>query len=151
MTQFRVHERVHPPIGGKSMTKQAHKDEADINNILRKHEKGLVVDHLNLHQGQYGDFIDAPDYHTALNRINDANTAFMSVPAEIRARFSNDAAQFLNFVQDPENLAEMREMGLAHPERPEALPDAPRSDPPADPSITVPAETPLNPNPANPE
>lgn len=113
------HKRVQNDPGGDSRTKQAFREETDINNILRKHEKGLLLDHLNEHQGQYGNFIDAPDYHTALNRIHEAEAAFMTIPAEIRAQFNNDPAQFLAFAQDPENIEEMREMGLAPRERSE--------------------------------
>lgn len=142
MTQYRVHDRVHPEPGGKSLTKQAHKDEVDINQILRKHERGLIVDHLNQHQGSYGNFIDAPDYHTALNRINDANAAFMTIPADIRARFHNDAAEFLDFVQDPSNLDEMREMGLAPKQRPEDVPTPPTVEPDPTPAEDTPTPTP---------
>lgn len=118
---YRPHSRVQNDPGGDSRTKQAFREETDINNILRKHEKGLLVDHLNEHQGQYGDFINAPDYHTALNRIHEADDAFMTIPAEIRARFNNDAAEFLAFAQEPENIDQMREMGLAPPARPEPV------------------------------
>lgn len=142
MSAYRKHDRVHPAIGGKSRTKQAHKDETDINIILRKHEKGLVVDHLNKHQGQYGDFIDAPDYHTALNRIHAADEAFMEIPADIRAEFDNDPAQFLEFVQNPENLPSMREMGLAPHETTEAPPGPPPGQPAPNPAADKPPAEP---------
>ncbi len=114
------HQRVQQDPGGDSRTKQAFREETDINNIMRKHEKGLLIDHVNVHQGDYGNYIDAPDYHTALNRLHDADAAFMTIPAEIRAKFYNDPAEFLAFAQDPDNLDEMREMGLAPQERSEA-------------------------------
>ncbi len=111
------HKRVTSDPVGESRTKQSFKAETDINNILRQSDKGLLVTHLNAHEGSYGDFINAPDYHTALNRIHAADTAFMEIPAQIRARFNNDPAQFLDFVQEPDNLEEMREMGLAPAKR----------------------------------
>ena len=43
-----------------------------------------------------------------------ANSMFQDLPSSIRNQFQNDPGQFLDFVQDPENLEEMREMGLAN-------------------------------------
>lgn len=100
---------------GESMAKQSFRDECDINTIMAKYQKSGIVTHLAAHQGRYGDFIDAPTYHQAMNAIVAAQDAFMSLPAAIRARFDNDPANFLDFAQDPENIDELREMGLAHP------------------------------------
>lgn len=139
---FYPHRRVTSDPIGPSRTKQSFKKETDINFILAQSEKGLLVTHLNAHQGSYGDFIAAPDYHTALNRIHDADAAFMTIPASIRARFNNDAAQFLAFAQDTDNLAEMREMGLASPQAPNASTEAPPQPDPATPAPDAPAAPP---------
>lgn len=137
------HKRVFAPISGDSLTKQAHKDETDINHILRKAEKGLLVTHLNQHQGNYGNFIDAQDYHTSLNLIHEATDAFMSIPADVRAKFSNDPQEFLEFAQDPENIDAMREMGLAPPPTPEeeALREAAETAPETPPEPVTEAPT----------
>lgn len=121
------HDRVTSDPSGKSRTKQAFREETDINHILRKAEKGLLLEHVNQHQGQYGDFIDALDYHTALNRISEAKTAFMTIPADVRANFDNDPQKFLAYAQDPDNIEGMREMGLApdDPNPPEATANVP--------------------------
>lgn len=37
----------------------------------------------------------------------------MALPAQVRAKFSNDAAEFLDFVQNPKNADELVAMGLA--------------------------------------
>lgn len=133
MSMYRTHNRVTSDPVGQSRTKQAFKDEVDINQILRKHEKGLTVEHLNRYQGQYGDFINAGDYHSDLNKIVEAEVAFLSIPAEIRAVFNNDPAQFLEFAQDPDNLDEMRNMGLAPPAPPLGRPDPLEGTPPVPP------------------
>lgn len=135
------HKRVTSDPDGESRTKQAFKDEVDINNILRKHEKGLLVDHVNKHQGQYGDFIVAGDFHNHMNLISEAQEAFMSIPAEIRANFDHDPAKFLEFAQDADNLDSMIDMGLAPPKPATDTPAAPTADPTADPTAT-PAEPP---------
>lgn len=129
---------------GPSRTKQSFADAVNINDLVRRHDKGQLIDHINENPPKYGDFINAPDYHTALNLINDAQEAFMSVPADIRSRFANDPAAFLEFVQNEENLPEMREMGLAlaqPPMPPLEAPTTPKPEIPA-PEAPKPEETP---------
>lgn len=104
-----------------SLTHQSFKAECDINNIMRKFEKTRLLDHVNQHQGSYGDYLGYEDYQTSLNQIRDAQTAFLTVPAKIRAQFENDPAKFLRFVQDPANADSMVQMGLAR--RPKTPPD----------------------------
>ncbi len=115
---------------GVSLTKQSFKDDCDINVVMRKYEKSGLLTHLNQNQGDYSNFIDAPDYHTAMLAIRAAEENFMTIPAQIRSRFHNDAGNFLEFAQNPDNLEEMREMGLAPMAPSEALPSDPEPTPP---------------------
>jgi len=112
----------HPPLmfDEPSLTKQASQDECDINILMAKYEKDQILDHLNEHQGSYGDFIAVPEYHDALNQIHAANDAFNSLPASIRSKFNNDPALFLDFAQDDRNHDQMVKMGLV-----KALPATP--------------------------
>lgn len=98
-----------------SLTMQNFAAECDISNIMRSFAKTGLVNHVNRYQGQYGDFADAPTYHEAMNIIVEAQDAFDSLPANLRAKFANDPAQFLDFVHNPENEKEMIELGLANP------------------------------------
>lgn len=93
-------------------TKQQFKDECDINNIMKKYERNLLLDHVNRFNGQYADVTGDVDYQTALNTIISAEEAFFSIPAKIRARFENDPQRFLEFVSDPSNREELGKMGL---------------------------------------
>lgn len=103
-----------------SRTKQSFKDECDVNLVMKRFERTGVLDHLNEFQGQYGDFTDVPQsYHEAVNQVMAAQDMFMTVPPRIRAMFENDPGQFLAFVQDPANLEEMVQLGLAT--QPEAV------------------------------
>ena len=95
----------------KSLTKQSFTDECDINKIMARFEKTGVIEHANEHQGQYGDFT-VSDYHSALNAVIAAQDSFNSLPAKIRARFKNDPSEFLDFVNNPDNVQELRDMGL---------------------------------------
>ena len=103
---------------GHSLAKQSFKDECDINKIMLRYEQTGILEHAREHQGRYGDFLDVPTYQEALNGIQDAQEAFMSLPATVRDRFENEPAQFLAFAQEKKNFDELVEMGLA--ERPKA-------------------------------
>ena len=106
-------ERVPFICTGTPRTKQAMKNECDINNIMAKFEKTGLFDHLTKYNGDYGNFIGAPEYHEAMNAVVEAENMFMEIPAKIRSRFENDPAKFLEFVQDPANTDEIISMGLA--------------------------------------
>lgn len=95
-----------------SKTVQADAEDADINVIVRRF--GLTGQMpQNVRAPQYGDFDGITDYHSAMNAISAANSAFNQMPADVRARFQNDPALFVDFCSDPANLSALREMGLA--------------------------------------
>ena len=121
LTRVRVAKQFNLP----SLAKQSFKEECNINTIMRKYEKSGLIDHLNTHQGEYGNFIGFENYHTSLNQILEANEAFSTIPAKIRYQFNNDPEAFLQFAQNPENLDQMIEMGLAPPKPPEPATGAP--------------------------
>lgn len=119
-------ERVPFETTGDSMTKQSFKEECDINNILKSYQRNGIIEHVRTVQGNYGDFTSATDYHDAMNQVVLAQEMFLTLPAKVRKRFGNDPAEFLDFAQNPENEAQMREMGLLrdeYPERAKALAD----------------------------
>jgi len=125
--------RVSFATDGPSRTKQADAASCDINNILARYRKTGVVEHINRYGGDYGDFTSAQDYHTSLNQVLAAREVFDSLPSQLRRRFGNDPASFLDFVGNPANRQEMMELGLlkAVPEAPEA-PPAPGAPLPVD-------------------
>jgi len=114
----RPHPRVQYHPVGPSLTKQSFANECNINHIMKKFQKSGLVDHLNENKGEYGNYIGYEDYHTSMNKILAADIAFSSIPSSIRANFNNDPAKFLEFAQNPENLDELIEMGLAPPKVP---------------------------------
>ena len=115
----KAYERVRKPFStsGPSLTHQSFKRECDINTIMAKYQKTGLVDHVANHQGDYSDLTDVPTYHDAMNKIISANQSFSTLPSSIRKKFSNDPAEFLDFVSNPENIEEMQKMGLI-PESP---------------------------------
>lgn len=96
-----------------SLTQQHFKDECDINNILRQFNvTGLLPE--NALSPRYGDFTGISDYHTALNQVIAAEDEFMRLPAELRARFENDPAQLIEFLENSENKNEAIKLGLVN-------------------------------------
>lgn len=116
--------------GHPSLAHQSFRDECDINNIMKKFERTGLLDHVNEHEGNYGDFTDLPaSYHEAQNQVIRAQEMFLSVPSKIRARFNNDPGEFLAYVEDPANVEGMRELGLLPSERAAEQPPARRKQP----------------------
>ncbi|WNK13826.1 MAG: internal scaffolding protein [Microvirus sp.] len=104
--------RLPQPIGSEpSATKQEFKDDCDINSILKKFQRTGAISHYSKYQAHYGDFSPC-DYQTAQNLILNANQMYADLPSKIRDEFTSPDL-FLAFVQDPNNIERMRELGLA--------------------------------------
>lgn len=105
-----------------SMTKQEFLAECDINGILAEFKITGQIRHIsaNAERGQYLDLSGAPDYQEALNIVARGNEAFASLPSQVRNRFNNDPAEFLAFMENPDNQDEIIRLGLATDNRPPA-------------------------------
>lgn len=95
----------------KTLTQQHMKDECDINVLVKRFVVTGEIPIMTLPPMQ-GDFTDAPTYQDALNLMVEANRSFMQQPADVRARFNNDPARFVDFCSDEKNRDELRTMGL---------------------------------------
>ena len=94
-----------------SLAQQHFKEECDINTILQKFNvTGLLPEHTL--SPRYGDFTGIGDYHSALNRVIAAQDEFEALPAQIRARFDNDPANLIEFLENSDNRPEAEELGL---------------------------------------
>lgn len=95
----------------ESLAQQHAKEESDINTIVRRF--GLTGElPNNVRVPQYGDFTAATDYHTSMNAVLAANSAFMQLPADVRTRFNNDPGAFVDFCADEKNRDEAKKLGL---------------------------------------
>lgn len=94
------------------LTVQSFRDDADLNVLLRRFGVARELPRPDV-RPFYGDFSSAPDYQTALNMIQEADSAFAGLPAAVRARFRNNPGELVAFLQDERNLDEAVDLGLA--------------------------------------
>lgn len=96
-----------------SRTQQQFVEETNVNSIIRKYQKTGIISHINSNTGNYGDFSSYGDFKTQLDTVRSAFAEFDAMPAHIRKKFSNDPAQLVEFLSDPQNLDEAVKLGLA--------------------------------------
>ena len=101
-----------------SRTKSEFAKECDINVIVRKSLKTGTLPS-GSRQPMYGDFSNSYSFQKQQTAIAQANSEFMELPSEIRAKFGNDVANLLDYLQDPENNEEAIELGLLPKPEPE--------------------------------
>ena len=103
-----------------SLAQQHFKEECDINTILQKFNiTGLLPE--NSLSPRYGDFTGIGDYHTAMNRVFAVQEEFEAIPAQIRARFNNDPANLIEFLDNSDNRPEAEKLGLVEKATAEAV------------------------------
>lgn len=107
--------------------KQSFAAECDINNILKQFKMTGQIQHMSAKaaQGVYEDLPDPIDFQQALNTVMDAEASFSTLPSQIRDRFGNDPAAFLDFMANPSNQDEIIKLGLATDKRPPPEPSPP--------------------------
>lgn len=105
---------------GESMADQSFREECDINTLVKRfgitgNMNGAVL------PPPIEEFGEIFDFQSAMNLINAADRAFMSLDADVRARFNNDPARYVSFCSERDddgnlrNIEEMRRLGLALP------------------------------------
>lgn len=83
---------------------QSHAESVDIHVILARFQNG-DIDALSRVQGAYGDFTNMPtSYAELLNRVNEGQSFFNSLPVDIRAKFNHNFAEFMAGMDKPDFL-----------------------------------------------
>ncbi len=96
---------------GKTRTRQSEAKATNINTIMKQYDRTGMLPVVG-RDGLFMDVSDVPDYRTSLDLITRADDMFMQLPADLRARFDNEPAIFLDWTSDPANRDEMVELGL---------------------------------------
>jgi hypothetical protein len=104
-------------------TEQSHKEEVDINKIIKKHGMDMIAKTANV---QALTFDDNPnnDFQETMDMIVRARESFESLPSQVRKEFGHDLPRFMDFVRDAKNADRMVELGLAE-RPPEVVPEPP--------------------------
>lgn len=128
MVEIRVpyvrYPRVQILFDEPSHAMQCFKDDCDINFILACNPDVTQAQHVNNRtEATYGDFTSVADYQDALDRVMEADEQFAALPSNIRERFNHSPEQFLDFFNNPSNINEMIDLGLARRCEPETAPD----------------------------
>lgn len=98
--------------GPDTPVQQQFKQDADINELVRRFGLLGKVPEPVTDPRYYGDVADMPDLRTALERIRDAKDRFAALPSRVRTRFRNDPAELFAFLDDPSNRDEAVKLGL---------------------------------------
>ena len=93
------------------LTEQHHTDTCDINKILAQFMETGIMPQTNANP-QYGDVSDV-DFTQMQNQLATAKTLFEELPEQVKDRFNNEMHTFLHFAENPDNLPELVDMGLA--------------------------------------
>lgn len=99
-----------------SLTQQHHKELVDVNNIIKRYRVTGELPTVKK-QGRYVDLSGITDYHSAMNTVLAAQDSFMSLPSEIRKKFSNDPQELIAYLQNPQNNEEAIKLGLKIPKQ----------------------------------
>jgi len=94
------------------VTKQSHKKECDIHEILKQYQKTGIINHINSREGAFTDLPEALDYQAALELVRDAQEGFSELPSLVRERFNNDPYELLAAIGNPELRPELVELGI---------------------------------------
>lgn len=109
------HPRVTINTGSEVRTKQSHKSECDIHNILRQFQRTGILQHVNQARPSFEDLPDPVDFQQSLAILEQAEQAFAALPSKVRDHFRNSPQEFLAAFLDPAQADYLREVGLRHP------------------------------------
>lgn len=119
--------------GNPKPAKQSFRDECNINKIVPKYQAGDLT-HVSTAMPQFGDFTQIPDLQGAYAQLEQAEALFMRIPAETRAKFDNDPAKLITWLDNPSNAQEAIDLELAPGEKTKIVPTpAPTPEPTPDP------------------
>lgn len=126
-----------------SRTQQHFKEEADINNIMRRYAKtGILTDpaHVSNRKPSFADFTMQPAYQEMQNQIAFVVQEFEKLPADQRLQFGNSPENYLAYITEDKERAikegliqkeeQEKEANAEKEKQPEKLPEKPADQPP---------------------
>lgn len=113
---------------GPSKAVQSLEKETNINQIVKRMEKGQMLDTLR-DEGRFEDVSEFNGLADAIIKVQNANNMFMELPAEVREKFGHNPVKLIDFLADDKNRKEAEDLGLVNPKPPKA--GEPATIPPA--------------------
>lgn len=98
----------------KSLTIQSQQPESDINVIVARFMKSGNLPVRDM-PPNFADWTGELTYQDAFSLVEEAKRSFFALDADVRSKFDNDPAAFVDFASNPENYAQMAKWGLAVP------------------------------------
>ncbi len=98
--------RLKQPVYEDGRTKQAFKNETDIQKIMARADKAGTISHLKKFEGVYADFSDF-DFFEQTQKLTRGREIFDELPAELRSEFNQSPEQFFAYVNDPANAEDL--------------------------------------------
>jgi phage internal scaffolding protein len=114
---------------GESLTIQSQSEDTDINVMMKRFGITGQLPEQTTRIPEYGDYTEVGDYRSALHAVLDAQDNFMRLPPAVRARFDNDPQEFMDFATNPNNLDEMKKLGLGNEPYKAPVAEPPKGDP----------------------
>lgn len=97
--------------GEELLTKQEFKDDCDLNRLMKKYVRGGELP-VSSRKALYADCSQVADFLEAQLLVQRAGDQFAALPANVRERFKNSPAAFLEFMADKANQEEAGKLGL---------------------------------------
>lgn len=91
-----------------SLTDQSQAAETDVNFIMSRNRYNQLPEH----PGTYADLSEIGDLVEMHEQIRYADQIFKTIPAKLRAKFDNDPAKLIDYLNDPKNDDEAIAYGL---------------------------------------
>jgi phage internal scaffolding protein len=112
-THYSPQVRVTFETEGESLTEQQFAEESQILNKIRKYDSQGFFDTINRNPAQYNDFTQVRDLADAIDQIEEAREAFLTIPSDVRKKFNNSPSEFFEFASKENNYDELVKLGLA--------------------------------------
>lgn len=96
---------------GVSRTKQSEVPDSDINKIVDRFMKTGLLPQID-RPPMSGDFAGVSSFQEAQDLILLAKNSFAGLPADLRAKFQNDPANFIAFMDNDPSVEALKSLGI---------------------------------------
>ncbi len=99
--------------GSEGGAKQSFKDEVDINLVVARFAETGLMSHVAAGVPQFVDASALGDYRSIIDQVRKVEEYFQGLPALVRSEFKNDAARFMDFLEEGASAKDLEALGIA--------------------------------------